>query len=220
MDRRERKGDLTVAVRAAIKADRADIWTALPGKIESYDAVKQTCSVQPTIRAQILSERGKWSDVKLPLLVDCPVVFSGGGDFTMTFPLVQDDEGLIVFSCRCIDAWYQSGGVQNQSDLRMHDLSDGFFIPRVRSQPNVLANVSTTAAQLRNVDGSHLIELGPDGIRLKGPVAIEGNVTQTGALTATGEITAKQGSGTPVRLSTHLHPVTTAPGTTGAPTGA
>jgi len=42
----------------------------------------------------------------------------------------------------------------------------------------------------------------------------ENGLNVTGAITATGEVT-----GNGITLSTHTHPVTTAPGETGAPVG-
>ena len=64
-----------------------------------------------------------------------PVVFPGGGGFALTFPVAAGDECLVVFASRCIDAWWQSGGVGEPMEPRMHDLSDGFALIGVRSQP-------------------------------------------------------------------------------------
>ncbi|MGC8050122.1 Gp138 family membrane-puncturing spike protein, partial [Salmonella enterica] len=78
---------------------------------------------------------------------------------SMTFPVAQGDECLVVFASRCIDSWWQSGGIQEQAELRMHDLSDGFAILGFRSQPRALSNISTTSAQLRSDDGATFIDL-------------------------------------------------------------
>jgi len=99
--------------------------------------------------------------VALPLLLDCPVVFPRGGGCTLTFPVAEDDECLVVFASRCIDAWWSAGGVQVQSEFRMHDLSDGFAIPGPYSQATKISNISTTAAQLRSNDGEAYLQLNP-----------------------------------------------------------
>src|SRR5271155_5094227 len=110
MDRRERMGSLLVAHKAAQDGFEADLWTALPALVVSYDATKLTVSAQPTIQSQVRPPGGTWVTAPLPPCLDCPVVFPGGGGFTLTFPVAAGDEGLLVFASRCIDAWWQSGG--------------------------------------------------------------------------------------------------------------
>lgn len=165
MDRRERfraksQNALLVAVQAALSGKQAGVWTALPAIVETFNPGAVTVSAQPTIQAQVRQPDGTWLDTTLPLCVDCPIVYPGGGGFTLTFPLVQGNEGVLVFSSRCIDAWWQQGGIQKQAELRMHDLSDGFFFPSGgMSNPNVPVDVSTTGVEIRSKDGSTLIHL-------------------------------------------------------------
>lgn len=179
MDRRERGGDLTEAVRVAFEGMRADIWTALPGIVEAYDAELQTVKVQPAIKARVFSpnddpplpgailEADNWWTVPLPVLVDVPVVFPGAGGYSLTFPIEAGDEVLLIFAARQMDNWWYQGGVQRQSLLAMHDLSDAFAIPGPRSRPRAIPDVSTTTTQLRSDDGSVLLELGPGEITVK-----------------------------------------------------
>lgn len=138
---------------------RAGIWTALPGVIQSFNPVAMTCEVQPGIKVNVRQQDGTIVSVALPMLVDCPVQFPSGGNCTLTFPVGQGDECLVVFASRCIDGWWQSGGVQEQAELRMHDLSDGFVLLGFRSQPRVLSGISASAAQLRTDDGQAFVEV-------------------------------------------------------------
>lgn len=139
------------------------IWTSFPGVIQSYDPEKRTCVVQPALKALVEDVNGVKTWVNLPLLVDCPVQFPGGGGVTLSFPIAAGDECLVIFSARCIDAWWQLGGVQVQAELRMHDLSDGMVIPGFSSVPNVEPSLSTTKAQLRNKAGTTYVEVDPNG---------------------------------------------------------
>jgi hypothetical protein len=208
VDRRERFGNLLVSVKALLHQERADIWTSLPSIVQSYNPAANTVSVQPAIMAQFRQQNGanvdeKWVDVKLPVLVDCPVFFPGGGGFVATFPLKVGDEGGVLFSARCIDSWWQSGGVQKQAEIRMHDLSDGMFIPGLFSVPRVPASISTTDFQLRNVAGTAVIGINPLGqvyITAPAGVVINGN------LQVTGSVTAGNGGADQVGLQTHKHP--------------
>lgn len=159
MDRKERIDDLFVAVKAAAEGVLPSIWTAMPGIIESVNLDANTCEVQPSIQVKVYDKTGAGAFKTLPLCVDVPLQFIGGGGYSITFPMEKGDEGLIVFACRCIDAWWQQGGIQPQAEMRMHDLSDGFFIPGFRSQPKKLTNVSASKPQLRSDDGLVYIEL-------------------------------------------------------------
>ena len=114
---------------------QARLWTALPGIITAVDYTKFTVRVQPAIMGKTEDAEGVQTDVQLPMLVDVPVLFPNGGGWHLTCPIQVNDECLVVFASRCIDAWWQNGGVQKPMELRMNDLSDGFCILAPYSQP-------------------------------------------------------------------------------------
>lgn len=184
MDRRERIGDPEEMLRIAAEGAQSKLWTALPGIIQSFDPAAMTCTVQPAITAVVRDETGEFSELALPLLLDCPVVFQGGGGVTLTFPITEGDECLVVFSARCIDSWWQLGDVQGQAELRMHDLSDGFVLAGVRSQPRAF-DVDTSSAQLRSDDGAAYVSVNPSTHEIKATTS--GNITAhaDGTITAT-----------------------------------
>jgi hypothetical protein len=225
MDQKERSADHTAAMGVALAGWQRAIWTALPGIVTAYNASDNTVSVRPAINAVVLQQDPKSGiqtqvDTEITLLVKVPVVFPGGGGFCATFPIAAGDEVLVVFSARCIDAWWQSGGVQGQIEQRTHDLSDGMAIPGLRSVPRVPGSISATSAQLRSDDGAchiemapgHIINiLAPGGINITGPLAV------TGTITATQEITAKLG-GASATVTQHKHGTGTAAAGTSVPT--
>ncbi|MFM3842788.1 Gp138 family membrane-puncturing spike protein [Klebsiella pneumoniae] len=200
---------------------------AMPGIIQSFDPDAVTAVVQPAIKGAEQDESGAEVSVNLPLLVDVPVVFPRGGGCTLTFPVSEGDECLVIFADRCIDFWWQSGGVQEPVDGRMHDLSDAFCIVGPQSQAKKIGGISTTGAQLRTDDGSAFIEVAAGGditattagsatinapeIVLNGNVTINGNLSQGmgerggtatmhGPVTVTNDVTAGGKS-----LMTHMH---------------
>jgi hypothetical protein len=217
-DTAELLNDAEEAQRLILDGRQSTIWTALPGIVQKVDWSTMTCEVQPAVQGSVQDSSGNVTRVNYPLLLDVPIVFPQAGGFALTLPLAAGSEVLVVWACRCIDAWWQLGGVQAPIEARMHDLSDGFAIPGPVSKPNVIADISTTGAQLRKIDGTAYLEISADGgikaVAAAGKaLAVTGNLTVSGTVVATGEVT---GNGIP--LSTHTHPVTTAPGTTGAPT--
>lgn len=190
MDRRERLDDPVEAQRAALDGRQAEIWTALPGIFQSFDPEALTAAVQPAIRGEVVGETGAARAVDLPLLVDVPVVFPHGGGYSLTFPIRRGDECLVVFASRCIDAWWQSGGVQSPAEARMHDLSDGFAIPGPWSQAAKIGGVSTSAVQLRSDDGASCVEIEGRTVRARSPekIVLDAPLVElTGRLAQTGE---------------------------------
>jgi phage baseplate assembly protein gpV len=167
MDYRERFEDPQTAVRGALSGHQATVWTALPGIVTSYDADTITAQVQPSIHALYTGPNQMQEWKAMPIIPDVPVVFPRGGQYALTFPVQQGDECLLVFSSRCIDNWWQQGGVQTQRELRMHDLSDGFAIPGPWSQATKISNLSTTTAQLRTNDGTIYVEVDNDNQKIK-----------------------------------------------------
>jgi len=163
MDQRERINDPEEALSSALDGAQAKIWTAMPGIVAAVNLTAQTVSVQPTIRGSVNKQDGSSESVTLPLLVDVPLVFPRAGGFALTFPVAVGDEVLVVFGCRAIDSWWQSGGIGEPVEARMHDLSDGFAIPGPTSQPKRLQNVSASNAQLRTEDGTAFLEITPGG---------------------------------------------------------
>lgn len=209
------------AMRQVLDGRQVDIWTAIPGIIQSVNWNQMTCEVQPAIKAVIQDQNGNLTQEKLPLLINVPICFPSTAGFLITLPLAVNDEVLVIFSSRCHDAWWQSGGIQQAMEARMHDLSDGFVIPGPKSLPNTVsalsgAAISTTGAQIRNTAGTTYVEISGDGkIKLVSPSEIDvtGNLKVSGTIVAQGEIT-----GNSIPLSTHIHPGVTSGGSdTGAP---
>lgn len=145
---------------------QSGIWTSTPGIVQTVDLDEMTCSILPAIKAQTRAPDGTLSLVQLPLLIHCPLIYQTGGGFTMTLPVKPNDEALVLFSCRCIDGWWQSGGIQVPLEFRMHDLSDGFALIGPRSKARLIGSISSTSAQLRTDDGQTFVDVSQDTITL------------------------------------------------------
>lgn len=185
---------------AQIDGRLKDLHTCLPGIIASFDPGAQTASVQPAIK-RIFTERGA---VNLPLCVDVPVAFPGGGDFFLTFPVKPGDECILLFSERAIDNWHASGGTQLPAEYRLHDLSDGLAIVGLNSQPRKIPSFNAADTELRSRDGQTHITMKPDGtitnvnaagsteltpggqfiIKAPGGIVLDGNTTLKGNMTS------------------------------------
>ncbi|EIL3224593.1 TPA: Gp138 family membrane-puncturing spike protein [Escherichia coli] len=158
---RAQDGNESQTLEAHRHAIFGSLRVALPGIIQSFDPGTVTCTVQPAIYGQRLGDDGALVSEEIPILPDVPVVFPRGGGCTLTFPVKAGDECLLVFSDRCIDFWWQSGGVQEPVDPRQHDLSDAFAIVGPQSQAQKISSISTSAVELRSDDGGTKLSLNP-----------------------------------------------------------
>lgn len=225
MRRSERLDDLEEGLRIAMESHQSHMWTALPGIVTGVDLGAQTLSVQPSIQGSVTAPDGTTQAVNLPLLVDVPIVWPRAGGFALTFPIAAGDEVLVVFASRCIDAWWQSGGVGAQAEARMHDLSDGFAILAPTSQPKKFSGVSSSNVQLRDASGTTYVEITPGGaarvvgassidieaptVNINGTVNIDGQINHSGGGLVSNGIT----------FATHKHTgVVPGGGTSGGPT--
>lgn len=245
------QGDTAVArhmvMNKALQTFQAELWTAMPCIVQKVYNDKMMVDVQPTILINITKPDNTVELVKIPIIPDVPIIFTGGGGYTLTFPVAVGDECLAVFANRCIDAWWQNGGIQPQMEFRVHDLSDGFALIGVRSKPRLIdSGFHATAVQLRSDDGSIYFEIDPaaNKARLQAPnVEIQTtenvHVTNAGSLTidSTGDVTmnapnlimsgngkfggeviAMNGGADEVHLSTHTQQDGGGTGPSGPPT--
>lgn len=151
----------------------SQIRCAMPAIVTKVNLEAQTVEVKLALQGKVGDEDGGISFVQYPILPDVPIVWPRAGGFALTFPVKVGDECLVVFADRCIDAWWQSGGVQKPMDERMHDLSDAFAIFGTTSQPKRLPSVKNNAVELRDDDRANWISLRQGSLDIN----IEGETT-------------------------------------------
>ncbi|BFM85373.1 Gp138 family membrane-puncturing spike protein [Acinetobacter baumannii] len=159
----ERSPHLLNTINDAIKSALAVLWTNLPCIVEEYDPDKQTVSVISAIKIPVMLEDGSMKHEEITKIPDVPVCWPKAGGFALTFPVKRGDECLVHFSSRCIDLWWQNGGIQPPFENRKHDLSDGFATFAPQSQLRRLKNVATDAVELRNDAGNAKIRINDAG---------------------------------------------------------
>lgn len=161
MDARARFDDLPEAISALVEAKMAELHNSVPCTVVSVDLAKQTCVLQPTVKARIRKPDGTQEWMALPQIPDVPLHFPSGGGVTMTFPVKEGDEALAVFSSRVQDAWQQQSGDQPQAEMRAHDVSNAFAMVGFKSEPKALSSVSSTSTQIRSDDGKQVFDIHP-----------------------------------------------------------
>lgn len=168
MSNADRIPSLSELLRSRVNGALEEVHTALPVRVESYDASTQKVSVQPVIKKAFVDEEGERQVERLPVITGVPVQFPSGGGYRITFPITAGDTGLLVFSEASLDVWLSEGGEVDPLDDRRFDLSDGVFLPGVRSFKTPITDASSDHMTLGaegglqiHIDGSS-ISLGTD----------------------------------------------------------
>lgn len=117
-----------------------DLMTAIPAVVVSVEEIEDSLvAVKPAINEVTLGgEVVSW-----PEIIDVPVVFPCSTTSAITFPIIEGDTVLLVFSMRGMDEWKRDdgdldrwkkgdGGMVTPQDRRNHSLQDAIAIPGLR----------------------------------------------------------------------------------------
>lgn len=153
------KATQTELFKLAFHEQMKDVGTSIPGHVVAFDPKTQLAQLQIGIK-----RTDKAGNVYDPaVLIECMIQFTGGSSFHIEHQIDPGDEGIIIFSQRCIDGWVNTGGVASNPILRFHDVNDAYFIPGIRSQPNVITGFDNNGIKLRNKTGDKFVWLKNDG---------------------------------------------------------
>lgn len=138
--------------------------------------------------------------VDYPLLVDCPFIVLGGGDTSLTFPIAEGDECLILFNDRDIDYWVAGKKSGSVATNRLHAFCDaialvGFIKP---------GSYDPARALLRN--GTTYVGVSADKVKIANAITtlntlLQDLVTQIKLITVTGVTPGPGTSGPPANVA-------------------
>lgn len=135
----------------------SDMHICMPAKIVTYDFKTQKATVQPALNQ-------KYNDgevVKLPIIHSVPVIHPSSGGASITFPVLKNDNVLLVFCERSLEEWLNKGEQITPDDPRQNHLTDAIAILGFRSfNQNSAAENNTDL--LMAYSGSK-VRLKPDG---------------------------------------------------------
>ncbi len=122
---------LAEVIHDAIDDGLASLRVCMPVMVVAYHNDRHTVDVQCAVKLFHVDARGERVATQVPIITDCPVQFPGGGGFSVTFPIVAGDTGIVVFSDVAIAKWYSGRGTHVVTETldHSHNISDAFFIP-------------------------------------------------------------------------------------------
>lgn len=163
--------DLSDVISSAVETALQGVWTALPGRVEAYDAERQTARIQLAVRNVHVGEDGERVRENIAPLPSVPVIHLGGGGFRTVYPVQAGDTALVIFASRAIGPWLASGDIVDPDAEHHHDLSDGVAIVGLRDLRHALASQPTNRMSIGKDDGP--------------TIEIDGTTVQIGGSTGT-----------------------------------
>jgi hypothetical protein len=130
-----RNPSLAEVVNLATETALEGIYISLPGRVTRYNAATQEVDVQPIPRVRYTAESGEAIVEDLPVVPSAPVIFPGGGGFTVTFPISVGDTVLLVFSGVSLDKWLHANtddSLDPETHAR-HSFADAVAIPGLKN---------------------------------------------------------------------------------------
>ena len=170
--------DLTSLLNIHSEEIKKDINTCIPGVVISFDKDTQLASLQ--IGINMVDNHD--NQYKHAPIISCPVFFVGNANYIIEHEINEGDEGILVFSQRCMDNWVADGGTVNQDVIRFHDINDAMFIPGIRSQKNKIENFGNDGIKLRDKNNSNFVWLKNDGtiIIKTNKLIVDGDIINNG----------------------------------------
>lgn len=147
-------------LEVAIAGTLAGVRVALPGRIDSYDALTRRASVQILVQDGDIDETGERITTTIKPLSDVPVMRVGSGVERFKFPVRKGDLCLLVFCSSSIAAWKARGALVDPQDDRHHHEADAIAITGlfVSGTDTPGATVEITDQEILNLGGSPAVE--------------------------------------------------------------
>lgn len=161
--------------------------------IQSFDADAQTVQATMNYKRTYYQQDPQTGNripvlQDYPLIIDCPAVVLGGGTTSLTFPIAQGDECLILFNDRDIDNWFEGSTSSGVKTPRLHSFADAIALVGLRNSQRVLTGYDTARAVLQN--GTTGVGVGASKIKLYNAITtlntqLQNLCTQIQAITVT-----------------------------------
>jgi len=140
------------AIRALIGAELDELWTAIPGRLVSWDRSIGVGSVAPLVQLA--------DGTALPVIPGIPVVFPCAfQDLNLD---TQGGHGLLIACTSDWRRWWRGEGTKTPETVSRHQLSNSVFLPGLRSR-GMAREIPADAAVLERPVVGGTVRLGSTG---------------------------------------------------------
>lgn len=160
-------------LREVLDARLADVHTAIPAQVLSYDAAKQLADIQVMVKDAYYGADDTLKTRSFPVLPSVPVVFPRGGGMFLSLPLAQGDTGLLVFCELPIDRWRSTGQESHPLIARRHGVANAVFYPGLAPRAAALDEDGVADNLVLGAEGGAQVHVTPDAVLLGGFTATQ-----------------------------------------------
>ncbi len=160
-----REPEIAESLETIFGATLNELHTALPARVERYDASNQRADVKPVILRVFLDEDGNEQTYEYPIVTDVPVHFPRGGGAFIHLPIAAGDLVLLVCGQRSLDRYLETDGKQviDTQDSRRHHFSDAVAFAGLSTSKNNVALSNAKDLIIGLEDGSAEVHVQPGG---------------------------------------------------------
>ena len=181
-DKEKEYNNLTDALQFVFNQLIKDLYISIPGIIESYDSATKRCRVKPAINLKLTNGEIE----EQASIINVPVIWPGGGGFTLLSPLPSGSPVEIKFSQRGITKFKETF-LQADPGGGIFDKKDAHVIPGYGALE--VTPATEDGISLQSEDGENYIYVDDGNVKIKATTSItvesplntiEGNLVVTG----------------------------------------
>lgn len=133
-------------ITRALESRLGDVYTAMPGIVQSYDPATQTADVLPGIQRAVTTTEDDIAYEDLPIVPNVKICFPRGGPFQISWPLNKGDSVILICTTYAIQQWRQGDNSQTVApgDLRLHSLGSAFALPSLAIDSAAIPNAQAS----------------------------------------------------------------------------
>lgn len=186
---------------------RNEVSTAKIVKVMAVDATACTVDVQPMVEQ--VTPAG--TPVPHGIIHEVPYGYEQAGNCLIQIDPVVGDIGMAVFADRDITRVKRTRQAATPQTLRAHHISDALYVRTLWSSQEPAHKIVFDQKNGIAITSSVTVTVNAK-TQFNGDMQVSGDITATGTVTGQTDVKAASISG-----KSHTHPVTAAPGETGAP---
>jgi hypothetical protein len=158
----------------ALRSTLADVHTAAPATVVSYDPATKVAQVQLGFKRPIFDDDGEIIEEEIPPFA-ARVLFPGSSRFSINFEIEAGDGVLLIFPEHSTAEWLNSGKPSVPGDLKKHGFGSAIALPGFDPKTATKSETDNSIG----VPGGLRVKFGTGAVEVGGGAAPVANADKT-----------------------------------------